>query len=54
MIEILAFLIIFVAMLLRTITGFGSAQVAIPLLSLLCGAKFAVRFNEPRACSLGP
>jgi uncharacterized protein len=44
MTEILAFLIIFVAMLLRTITGFGSALVAIPLLSLLYGAKFAVPF----------
>lgn len=44
MTEIFAFLIIFVAMFLRTITGFGSALVAIPLLSLLYGAKFAIPF----------
>jgi len=40
----LAFLIIFFAMLIRTLTGFGSALVAIPLLSILFGAKFAIPF----------
>ena len=39
-----AFLIIFVAMLIRTLTGFGSALIAIPLLSILFGAKFAIPF----------
>ncbi len=40
----LAFLIIFFAMFIRTLTGFGSALVAIPLLSILFGAKFAIPF----------
>ncbi len=40
----LAFLIIFVAMLIRTLTGFGSALIAIPLLSILFGAKYAIPF----------
>ena len=41
---VLAFLIIFVAMLIRTLTGFGSALIAIPLLSILFGAKYAIPF----------
>ncbi|MGA9097521.1 MAG: sulfite exporter TauE/SafE family protein [Methanotrichaceae archaeon] len=40
----LAFLIIFVAMLIRALTGFGSALIAIPLLSILFGAKYAIPF----------
>jgi uncharacterized membrane protein YfcA len=44
MIELYAFLIIFASMFIRTITGFGSALIAIPLLSLLFGAKFAIPF----------
>lgn len=44
MIELFTFLIIFVAMLIRTLTGFGSALIAIPLLSILFGAKFAIPF----------
>lgn len=39
-----AFLIIFFAMLIRALTGFGSALIAIPLLSVLFGAKFAIPF----------
>lgn len=39
-----AFLIIFVAMLIRTLTGFGSALIAIPLLSIIFGAKYAIPF----------
>ena len=39
-----AFLIIFASMLIRTVTGFGSALIAIPLLSLLFGAKYAIPF----------
>ena len=39
-----AFLVIFVSMLIRTLTGFGSALIAIPLLSTLFGAKFAIPF----------
>jgi uncharacterized protein len=39
-----AFLVIFVAMLIRTLTGFGSALIAIPLLSIIFGAKFAIPF----------
>ncbi len=39
-----AFLVIFAAMLIRTLTGFGSALIAIPLLSVLFGAKFAIPF----------
>jgi len=35
------FLIIFAAMLVRTLTGFGSALIAVPLLSILLGAKYA-------------
>ena len=38
------FLIIFAAMLVRTLTGFGSALLAVPLLSILLGAKYAVPF----------
>ena len=41
---VLAFLIIFVAMLIRTLTGFGSALIAIPLLSILFGARYAIPF----------
>jgi hypothetical protein len=44
MIELIAFLVIFAAMLIRTLTGFGSALIAIPLLSVLFGAKYAVPF----------
>lgn len=44
MIELYAFLIIFASMFIRTITGFGSALIAIPLLSLLFGAKYAIPF----------
>jgi uncharacterized membrane protein YfcA len=44
MIEIFSFLVIFGAMLIRTLTGFGSALIAIPLLSLLFGAKYAIPF----------
>ncbi|HSD59137.1 MAG TPA: sulfite exporter TauE/SafE family protein [Methanotrichaceae archaeon] len=39
-----AFLIIFASMLIRTVTGFGSALIAIPLLSILFGAKYAIPF----------
>ena len=42
--EVLAFLVIFLSMLIRTITGFGSALISVPLLSLLFGAKFAIPF----------
>lgn len=38
------FIIIFAAMLVRTLTGFGSALLAVPLLSILLGAKYAVPF----------
>lgn len=41
---IIAFLIIFAAMLIRALTGFGSALIAIPLLSILFGAKYAIPF----------
>jgi uncharacterized protein len=44
MTEIITFLIIFAAMLIRALTGFGSALIAIPLLSILFGAKFAIPF----------
>ncbi|NMB84747.1 MAG: sulfite exporter TauE/SafE family protein [Methanothrix sp.] len=40
----LSFLIIFAAMAIRALTGFGSALIAIPLLSALFEAKFAVPF----------
>ncbi len=39
-----AFLIVFAAMLIRTVAGFGSALIAIPLLSILFGAKYAIPF----------
>lgn len=39
-----AFLIIFAAMFIRALTGFGSALIAIPLLSILFGAKYAIPF----------
>ncbi len=39
-----AILIIFASMLIRTVTGFGSALIAIPLLSILFGAKYAIPF----------
>jgi uncharacterized membrane protein YfcA len=42
--EMIAFLIIFVSMLVRTTTGFGSALLSIPLLSILFGAKYAIPF----------
>ncbi len=44
MIELYAALVILVAMFLRTVTGFGSALIAIPLLALLYSAKFAIPF----------
>lgn len=44
MIELYAALIILAAMFLRTVTGFGSALIAIPLLALLYSAKFAIPF----------
>jgi len=40
----IAFLIIFTSMLIRTVAGFGSALIAIPLLSILFGAKYAIPF----------
>jgi uncharacterized protein len=42
--EMIAFLIILVSMLIRTTTGFGSALLSIPLLSILFGAKYAIPF----------
>ena len=42
MIAIFTFLIISAAMSIRTLTGFGSALIAIPLLSILFGAKYAI------------
>lgn len=42
--ESIAFLVILVAMLIRTLTGFGSALISIPFLSILFGAKFAIPF----------
>jgi len=44
MIAIFTFLIISAAMVIRTLTGFGSALIAIPLLSILFGAKYAIPF----------
>jgi uncharacterized membrane protein YfcA len=46
MIELFAFtfLVIFASMLIRTVTGFGSALIAIPLLSILYSAKYAIPF----------
>jgi uncharacterized membrane protein YfcA len=44
MIELFAFVVILAAMFIRTITGFGSALVAIPLLFVLFGAKFTIPF----------
>ncbi len=44
MISLFAFLIILAAMLVRSLTGFGSALISIPLLSLLFGAKYAIPF----------
>ena len=40
----ITFLIITASMLVRTLFGFGSALISIPLLSILFGAKFAVPF----------
>jgi uncharacterized membrane protein YfcA len=48
--EVLAFLAIFFAMLVRTMTGFGSALISIPLLSLIFGAKFAIPFILTYEC----
>ncbi|NYT01364.1 MAG: sulfite exporter TauE/SafE family protein [Methanosarcinales archaeon] len=39
-----AFLVMLAAMLVRTLTGFGSALISVPLLSVLFGAKFAIPF----------
>lgn len=44
MIDLFAFLIILAAMLIRTLTGFGSALISIPLLTILFGAKYAIPF----------
>ena len=44
MIDLFAFLIILAAMLIRTLTGFGSALISIPLHSILFGAKYAIPF----------
>jgi uncharacterized protein len=44
MIDLYASLVILAAMFLRTVTGFGSALIAIPLLALLYSAKFAIPF----------
>ncbi len=43
-VELAAFLVIFISMLIRTLTGFGSALISIPLLSILFGPKFAIPF----------
>ncbi|MFB3766578.1 MAG: sulfite exporter TauE/SafE family protein [Methanotrichaceae archaeon] len=40
----IAFLIIFAAMFIRALTGFGSALISIPFLSILFGAKYAIPF----------
>lgn len=52
MIDLLAFLIILAAMLIRTLTGFGSALISIPLLYLLCGAKYAIPFIMIYECAI--
>ncbi len=49
---VFAFLIIFASMLIRTVTGFGSALIAIPLLSILFGAKYAIPFIFLYECSI--
>lgn len=52
MINRFAFLIILAAMLLRTLTGFGSALISIPLLSILFGAKYAIPFIMIYECTI--
>ena len=42
--ELIAFLVIFLAMFIRILSGFGSALLSVPLLSLLYGAKYAIPF----------
>jgi uncharacterized membrane protein YfcA len=48
--ELIAFLVIFLAMSIRTLSGFGSALLSIPLLSLLYGAKYAIPFIMVYEC----
>jgi uncharacterized membrane protein YfcA len=48
--EVLAFLAILFAMFVRTMTGFGSALISLPLLSLIFGAKFAIPFILTYEC----
>ncbi len=48
--ELTAFLIILLAMFIRTLSGFGSALLSIPLLSLLYGAKYAIPFIMVYEC----
>src|SRR5512136_479187 len=48
--ELIAFLVIFLAMFIRTLSGFGSALLSIPLLSLLHGAKYAIPFIMVYEC----
>ena len=52
MIDLFAFLIILAAMLIRTLTGFGSALISIPLLSLLFGVKYAIPFIMIYECTI--
>lgn len=47
-----AFLIILAAMLVRTLTGFGSELISIPLLSILFGAKYAIPFIMIYECTI--
>jgi uncharacterized protein len=48
--ELIAFLVIFLAMFIRTLSGFGSALLSVPLLSLLYGAKYAIPFIMVYEC----
>jgi uncharacterized membrane protein YfcA len=48
--ELIAFLVIFLAMSIRTLSGFGSALLSIPLLSLLYGTKYAIPFIMVYEC----
>jgi len=50
MIALFTFLILFAAMLIRTVTGFGSALISIPLLSVFFGAKYAIPFITIYEC----
>lgn len=52
MIDLFAFFIILAAMLIRTLTGFGSALISIPLLSILFGAKYAIPFIMIYECTI--